>query len=706
MDDLLALLEEEAAEDGSFNAPEAVSRDTARENRTERGERSPRRNPTHPSKSSLQRERPKAAAPHAPSVDKTASCVDTKVGIRMTNRKVSGAELLDQIVTFPFHSPAAISAMSLSSLNQILFDPATIVDAANVCGRTNLITVGIVFNNSGTRTTQSNGRAYCLVTMGNLRSGPAISVMLFGSAYTDFSQTCQRGKVVALTCPRLVPIKPGANNQTTTVMFTVNDGKQFQIIADARDFGICQHSGLSRSNNNTFEQRRCNNYIDVTQGAYCITHRKQALQTSNGPGSAVSGTTKKMEEVFAEHRMFQPSQGKTMTLPTKLNQQSMTRLFGKPPADPQLLARQNREHQTTYRDSSTNNSLQNNKLLNLGASRVTLQGPIQRYTQIDGALVNNSLLNPRGHQTQANSSALYGGIDQQPTSISAQSFILQNTRSNPYKNDVAFSSKTVMTKANVATPNNGKSIVVQDLLGIAKYSKRTKSCLDNKKMKETKRKVNLQGLGFDGGVLVPKRNRSSMNAVTIAPVRSTPQPKQALPHTILNKQRQLAERILNGENTNNRSASKTVASCHRHQQASTSKSSALETLFGVDDIDLEYVRSTKSKFEREAKAEDYAQSRNNVLQLEKQEEFKTKKEKQKVGSGAIEKEWICKTCNKTFTSNPRMCLTRGHQVQVHRKLQKQTSTDGTRLALSSKSADDGGLVLGGGLEWSWPNRIS
>jgi hypothetical protein len=103
--------------------------------------------------------------------------VDDKLGIRMINRLVGSVDLLDLISINPYYSPASLSAMSLSGLSQILIDPPRTIDQATVCGKTNVATVGIVFNNTGTRISQKGG-AFCVLTIGSFVSGPCASVMV------------------------------------------------------------------------------------------------------------------------------------------------------------------------------------------------------------------------------------------------------------------------------------------------------------------------------------------------------------------------------------------------------------------------------------------------------------------------------------------------------------------------------------------------
>jgi hypothetical protein len=190
--------------------------------------------------------------------------VDDRVGIRMIRRKISGAEIMDLISDNPYHSTASLSAMSLAALNQLLVNPAAVVDkASKVCGTTNLVTVGIVFSNSGTRLTAS-GNAFCVLTIGTLATGPAIAALLFGSVYSQFCRTCSPGQVVALVRPRLLPPRKGSS-----VSFTFNDERHFLLVADAQDFGLCKAKG------------HCRSYVDLRLGEFCIKHRDSLASSAS-----------------------------------------------------------------------------------------------------------------------------------------------------------------------------------------------------------------------------------------------------------------------------------------------------------------------------------------------------------------------------------------------------------------------------------------
>jgi hypothetical protein len=134
-----------------------------------------------------------AKSKKAPSKPVSAG-IDDKLGIRMIERNVSSVDLIDLVSMNPYHSPATLSAMSLAGLNRLLIDPPSMIDQATVCGKTAVLTIGVVFSNTGTRIS-SKGGAFCVLTIGNFVAGPCVSVMLFGELYSKFCRACVPGKV-------------------------------------------------------------------------------------------------------------------------------------------------------------------------------------------------------------------------------------------------------------------------------------------------------------------------------------------------------------------------------------------------------------------------------------------------------------------------------------------------------------------------------
>ena len=202
--------------------------------------------------------------------------IDDRLGIRMTNRLVPSNDLSELVTDYIYFSPSILSAMTLKRLNSLLQDPSPIIDPATVAGKTeSLVTVGIVFSNSGTRIS-SKGGAFCVLTIGNLNSGPCLSIFLFGEAYGKYCCSCQPGKVIALMTPKLLPASRGDGsgsgkgfNVDRTVSFSIYDVGQLKIVANARDYGTCKASA-------------CKNHVDRRNSEYCDYHRLEQQQKSKG----------------------------------------------------------------------------------------------------------------------------------------------------------------------------------------------------------------------------------------------------------------------------------------------------------------------------------------------------------------------------------------------------------------------------------------
>lgn len=137
------------------------------------------------------------------------------------------------------------------------------------------------------------------------------------------------------------------------------------------------------------------------------------------------------------------------------------------------------------------------------------------------------------------------------------------------------------------------------------------------------------------------------------------------------------------------------------------------------------ILNAKSRFASGANAQEYARARGAIQELEVKE-FEMDQRKQRTSGGGAtknggkEKEastkgivtagWICKTCKKKTPMKPVVCIRAKHDVQQQRELSNRKSTIGStkeRLQRHGKEAEEGGLTLGSGLEWSgWRNGIN
>ncbi|KAL7571980.1 hypothetical protein ACA910_001638 [Epithemia clementina (nom. ined.)] len=246
--------------------------------------------------------------------------MESRLGIRIVERQMSSLDLMDLMNNNNngglFVSTAALAAMSLKQLNRYLVEPAAVLDAAAVCGRTMLTTVGVVFEASKTRMT-SNGNAFCKLGVGTLRTGgPCLTVLLFGAAYSAISNLnhnkknnqnsqgtsqgsprCGPGTVVAILNPRLMPNSSNHHSKgdgsDTALTVSLNDPQQLVLVGRDGDFGQCQARVSSRNEQGHWvsNARQCGNFIDQRQGPYCVKHRSLKHVVSSSSSSSSSSST-------------------------------------------------------------------------------------------------------------------------------------------------------------------------------------------------------------------------------------------------------------------------------------------------------------------------------------------------------------------------------------------------------------------------------
>jgi minichromosome maintenance protein 10 len=682
MDDLLALMEETPPTEESERTVKSPDSDR---NRGSQSRSTSRRSLTQ--NSSVDQTNGFAASFSAPSPEpqqqqrqQLAMNVDDRVGIRMIKRKVSSIDLIDIVSENPYHSTSSLSAMSLVALNRLLIDPAAVLDPANVCGKTGMVTVGVVFSNSGTRMAAS-GNAFCVLTIGNLRTGPAVSVMLFGTAYSAFCQPCMPGKVIALLSPRLIPSKVGSGPKDTSVTFSLSDERQLKLLADARDYGVCKASlGGKRMNGQWFgDAKKCKHFVDTRSGEFCQMHRKQA-NIKSGP---TKGTTT-MQQLRLDASSFPTAQGRGMAVS---NQGAIMA------ATPAQEAASSAQMMAQFQARTSTGS--------------NMRGvPMQMSKQPTNT--NNSILAPRSQVARQPKNTFPAPRNQPPKNALTQ-------------NRGATQGRSAAPRATQSTTN---PTLKQDWLQGG--SKRRGAPLNATATGTKRRAVNTDTLGFNGTVPVPKKNAlftggPALQSSTHARSENRFQPKQreeAKKQMISQQQKEVAARLREQtQNAEGKPSAKAIMKSGGRAQpkvAADSRQAQRDSLFGsMNDADKERIANKKSRFSMEADAEEYAKSRRIVSELENEEskkEFKASKSNKLQGNGtgtagSIRTEWFCQTCKQTFSKKPLGCYKAKHPVKIDRKIQAAKSIGEKRLALSGKHADDGGLKLGSGLEWSW-NRFS
>lgn len=590
--------------------------------------------------------------------ERLSSSIDAKIGIRILNRKISGAEMIDMISASVYRSPALLSAMSLEDLNNhILADPTMVVDASTVCGRTNFCSVGIVFSNSGTRTS-STGNAFCALTLGNFATGPAIGVLLFGTAYSKYVRTLTPGKVVLLENPRLIPSnRNSSDRKETSISFSVSNEREIQLVGDAQDFGICKGTVRGKNENGQWvdNAKRCRAYVDTRQCLYCKLHQQQR--------NVVDKSGSKMEKLRNEAREC-PSQTKF-----PVNRAGLDDNLQKPtnPARAML--------QSAARPS-------------VGSSLRAYH--LSETTQRQQAKSSNPLLQDCSVK--------------KPTILAQTATISRNIQKAPPKVTPLPSRKFAPNLLIKKAPPIQKK-ADQELL----------DRISGARPNGNKRKlasVNTDTGHFDGQVLVPKAkqfvnlDRERVAALQAKQQKPTLEVGTKSQSDILLRQKQVAEQM-----RNNRGEIKgQPLKPKQNLLLSKKKSSVLRQTNGSDLFasmgkeELARVMAARSRFADEADAEEYARARHAVTELEK-EEYKTmSKEKKQLSKkanqqSAIKTQYFCVHCKRHYMKVPPVCRTMQHTIRIDRKIQATKTTAEERMILSAKSVEDGGVLLAQGLDW-------
>lgn len=687
MDDLLALFDENPPEE----APEQLSSSPTTNNQDNRDGSLASRPASSNNLKTAQDKRKEEDVAQEQRLASISSNVDLKVGFRITKRLVSSMDLLDLLASHPFHSPASLSAMSLKQLNTLLTDPAQVIDRTTVSGKTNLLTVGLVFANSGTRIS-SSGNAFNIVNIGSLRSGPCASVMLFGSVYGKFCKKLTPGTAVAVLYPRLVPPKADYSGDTS-VTFSLNDERQLVMLGTALDFGFCQAKTRGKNEQGVWvaDARRCRNYVDKTLCLYCQAHRSQA---TTGGRAATAGHSR-MQDLRQQVSLVKVQNsetirnGRIMTGPTLHVQRTSSRFSNAPAASTELIGAK---------------ACSRNRFLNphQGGHKSSSAKPIVPK----GSSSTNGILNPR-LQT-AKSTLKSAPPSAKPSGATGVS--LGGSVTNPYARRSIGSER--QTSTNVVTPADtrrststtttvNKNVNISQLISDGKRKKKTDSGPPSKK---TRRKINTSTGGFDGSVAIPKP-KVRVTPASIPEYRYPRELRERAPGQqhrkdeagILERQKALAEKF---QEKDGPLASKSLKKSTSNQTKMHSQPTD-GWLAPLNDTERERLRNVKSKFATEADAERLAAASNKVLELAKEEERKTKTQSKKNSSEEskqIRKEWRCLTCQQTFKQRPRGCFSSGHQVAVERELRDVTSKEQKRAGMNKK---EGGLRLGSGVEWSW-----
>lgn len=714
MDDLLALM-------GSDNEDDAISSD----HNTKQASREPshqvediasRKNKTITSRNSQ-------SAPSqstTPSNGAAAGSIDPYTKIRIVQRRTGKVELVDLLAPFQFVTTAGLANMNKAQISALITHPSNNNDSESPSGRSSMASMGIVFSNSGTRMSK-NGRAFSIITLGDLHTGPTVSIFLFGHAYSDFTTKIQTGSVIAVVGSSIMPSRQGGE---TRISLSVNDIQQLILVGKAVDYGTCAGEDTRKNYSNNGQghsnvKAKCKSYVDLRLGRFCKFHKKKQLQSQGGAKKHSHTGVKKnmtfMQGMRAETDMRKVAMAR-MASRGSINQSipsnNMTIVM---PGMGTVVAAHVGTSGTKYNSLTSSNkshqrgALGGSKALEqaLGMSNVnfgigTMAAPANKSMQ--RAPKQMSISNTSTTARRTTPAAGQIGLKVSSSGIS-----------NPYL------SKTTVVPVNRNVSQPTQSLATNDILGqVLAPHRRSATHAPLTKSNPEKRKRNLVHMkGMNGQVQVPKPNTLFNQAVApnsynstpyiaqIQPITPSPQQKSAMRE----QQKALAERLKHG---------KTSANIHKIMHKSKSKSDSssgppdLDSILGMVPLSDEKrasVLEAKSKYSLEADAESYAKSRKVISELEKQEAKHDKIQARKTqavsgttpgstGTTKIVSEYKCLTCKKITQYTPLLCISANHKVKIKREIKKQESTIDKRLNLKTRSADDGGMILGAGLEWS------
>jgi hypothetical protein len=683
--------------------------------------------------------------------------VDPLTKIRIVQRLTSKFDLMDLVASYQFHTTTVLANMNKMQLSDLITHPSNNSDDNSPSGRTCMATMGIVFSNSGTRISK-NGRAFSILSLGDLHTGPTVSVFLFGNAYSKFSTKIQVGSVIAVFGSSIMPVRNGGD---TRISLSINDTNQIVLVGKAMDYGTC--SGVdTRRNNASFGESggtktvKCKNYVDLRLGCFCKYHQKQQLRNQVHAGSnkhsSLAAVHKKkknmtvMQTLKSDTVMHQRAMASLVNRASNQAKNSNVMNIVMPGMGPVVAVQGNHlrntgsnygvqplGHMSSRGGLGSSKDLENALALsNVGSvmeRKLTRSLNVSLHAPKHMQLSNKSIVSQKG-QMQKNGNL---GLKESSTGIN-----------NPYvKRDTYIASMgapaTLSKKSSQQQPNN-------DILGHALVNRqtRTKSSQGNKVDNgkndtfETRKRKLVHMEGMDGQVPVPKpsalfrnktplqqhQNISHLTTLPRQPATVSPSPQQR--EMLLERQKEFAKELKRKQAVHDgndsckvkQSRSSTSMSKPRTLEShSTASSSDLDRILGVTPLSTEQralILDAKSKFSDEAKAESFAKSRQAITELEKKETSHEKRQSRKTnpqtgakaaGSAIIILEYKCLTCNKVSKQRPSHCISMRHNVKYVRDIKKYERASEKRLNLKSRSPEDGGMVLGSGLEWSgWKGR--
>ncbi len=630
--------------------------------------------------------------------------IDDSLGIRMTNRLVSSNDLSELITDYDYFSPSVLSAMTLKRLNSLLQTPSQIIDPATVAGKTeSLVTVGIVFSNSGTRIS-SKGGAFCVLTIGNLNSGPCLTIFLFGEVYGKHCVSCKPGKVIALMTPKLLPANRGdgsSKNQNAdrTVSFSVYDAGQLKIVANARDYGMCKESG-------------CKNYVDKRNSEFCDYHRRRQLRKAKG-GNQTQNRLQQLKSVHLQGRsalVDSTARKSNVILSTSVKKSNVivstsskkfNRFLDKTPVTNTQLGK------PAVKRTNVGSAGTSTPSTRFGTTKVPMHMTKNTPNQKSINPYRSSTSFPCARTTSAKRDAATNGDNSTATKRTKR----------PKKNSSCGNwLEDELSNAKERGPANVSSRRGFSLGHFTKSKQRSGTATSNAATRNTKNRPITTDGGLDGYVVIPTPSKIFQKQTTFNEVNRrtvTPKDESKKADEIFQQQAEAARQMRERKPTKyekidaNRALSKSRTKASHSKVSTNSRSTPKSNevddfLASMGDFDQDKIRNAKSKFANEVEADEYAKRRRRVEELEKAEaSHESRNKKKKSEESKITKKWFCQTCGKNYFKKPMACYSASHAVKSVREIQNEVTNNERRNELNKKSSDNGGLRLGEGLAWSY-----
>ncbi|KAL7535032.1 hypothetical protein ACHAWF_005031 [Thalassiosira exigua] len=526
----------------------------------------------------------------------------------------------------------------------------------------------------------------------------------------------------------------------TSVTLSVGDPRQILPIGRAADCDRCKGTTRKRLNGGTrWEEVRCGSLVDLRLGGgYCLAHRRQGLSSGGG-----SGKGKGANETFVQRQRREGTTG-TWRGGTSSSSKSLD-LHMRPGlgSGPSMQAAM----PTSNRLSGSSAGALQSRSSSVSAMLSMLEPDlVPAAAEAKGHLLRRAPLHMKKLPGPASANVVAGRA--------AASRDATAKTKNPYKSEDAGRDESKKRKE------------PRDFLGEAlarKKSRPANASMGRKPVKaaSTRPCKVFDPEGYDGAVRVPQPSKVLFRRGAATPAaRVTPShvARGASAETVLNKQRHLAgllkekgggvptptpkkrgANVVGGERLARSKQKILVDGCGSLRTAPNRTARALDrdrgrngdgaaSASGGDDafasafggsrepLDRDAIFNARSRLASVVDAEEYARARSVVQELECREASKDERGPSSAGKDGrrdrslVTSGWACRTCKKKTPYKPVSCIRSRHDVRQRREIRSAAVPAGTRkerLDRHGRDAEEGGLMLGSGLEWSgWRGGLS